>query len=979
MPNLDLRPGTLTFITYYKGDQSVRFNFTQNSVAYPLTDVTAASFVVYEKNGTAALTLTHSSGLTISAAGGYIDMAITNAQIVALFSQEYNYEFSLTLTGGTVWPILDSVFIVSEDGQTAVTDSDINISLDGTNVDVSVIAPASSGGGGGTWGSITGTLSDQTDLQAALDAKAASSHTHALSDITQSGATTNQVPKWNGSAWVPANEAGGADGNGIYSGSGTIPGATEALLEPNGSFDIHFDGGIGAFVISDGTGSTAIQNKAGTATIAADSTGVIIVADDMLSIEAEGSTGTLNQVLTRGANGAIWQDATGGGASVTQITYAATQTAITNGTLTPGGWYLITDAAGTDLGFLTNAVNENTINVQGVGGYLNADFQAVGDYSNTPETFGAQLGIWRTGFEVVTINYLNLAGGTFAVGDTITGDSTAATAVIVTDDGAASMTAYMTSAGVAFDGSETLDNDAGVTADQDGPASSPTIVQGDCVIWNLLHYQLTDLTLLNGSNPADNTAAYTLLDKATYQETYVTAWDVSEFDFPNAWLQYRADNRGNKVFLSYRTEQDLFGNGITAVSVFQFGKQSTYGNTISDAFIDIKNILASGFSSNNFYPGSSVLNCTFGEGVYMQYNSLFEGSILDTLSLGNATEFIGNTLYPFSAIQEVSIGSSGVLNSNIIFPAAKFLNITAGSGTVIENNILENGASLTGITAGESCSIRGNTIGRGATLGAGTTMDNNSRIEANTLYGDASLSSNTLQFGAYIAGNILQPSSEIYGNTLGENSVMSGNELSGNSYIDGNTLGAAAFVQNNKLDPEASIDSCTIEDGAYIRTNRIARQLNNKTISAGIEFSRNELGLSLTQTETIASTVENKIVQSGLSTPDATIDITGLTTVDYTAAWAQYVGILNLTSSNSTETIDSITNPPTDFPFTIRPAAGLVLTITGAAYAGIAAGQIALKAASYVLDGTKGEYIVLEIDPLGTGALIEKQVVNGLL
>jgi hypothetical protein len=32
--------------------------------------------------------------------------------------------------------------------------------------------PPGGGGGGGTWGSITGTLSDQTDLQAALDAKA---------------------------------------------------------------------------------------------------------------------------------------------------------------------------------------------------------------------------------------------------------------------------------------------------------------------------------------------------------------------------------------------------------------------------------------------------------------------------------------------------------------------------------------------------------------------------------------------------------------------------------------------------------------------------------------------------------------------------------------------------------------------------------------------------------------------------------------
>ena len=39
-------------------------------------------------------------------------------------------------------------------------------------------------GGGTSWGSITGTLSSQTDLQTALDAKASSSHTHATTDIT---------------------------------------------------------------------------------------------------------------------------------------------------------------------------------------------------------------------------------------------------------------------------------------------------------------------------------------------------------------------------------------------------------------------------------------------------------------------------------------------------------------------------------------------------------------------------------------------------------------------------------------------------------------------------------------------------------------------------------------------------------------------------------------------------------------------------
>ena len=51
------------------------------------------------------------------------------------------------------------------------------------------------GGSGASWGSITGTLSSQTDLQAALDAKAASNHAHAqyvttANPILSSGALT---------------------------------------------------------------------------------------------------------------------------------------------------------------------------------------------------------------------------------------------------------------------------------------------------------------------------------------------------------------------------------------------------------------------------------------------------------------------------------------------------------------------------------------------------------------------------------------------------------------------------------------------------------------------------------------------------------------------------------------------------------------------------------------------------------------------
>jgi hypothetical protein len=45
------------------------------------------------------------------------------------------------------------------------------------------------------------------DAESALKADAV--HTHPLSDLTQSGATSGQVPEWDGAAWVPATPSGG--------------------------------------------------------------------------------------------------------------------------------------------------------------------------------------------------------------------------------------------------------------------------------------------------------------------------------------------------------------------------------------------------------------------------------------------------------------------------------------------------------------------------------------------------------------------------------------------------------------------------------------------------------------------------------------------------------------------------------------------------------------------------------------------------
>jgi hypothetical protein len=57
----------------------------------------------------------------------------------------------------------------------------------------------------------THAVADTTGLQAALDGKAVTSHTHPLSALTQSSATTGQVATWNGTAWVPQTASAGVN------------------------------------------------------------------------------------------------------------------------------------------------------------------------------------------------------------------------------------------------------------------------------------------------------------------------------------------------------------------------------------------------------------------------------------------------------------------------------------------------------------------------------------------------------------------------------------------------------------------------------------------------------------------------------------------------------------------------------------------------------------------------------------------------
>ena len=82
---------------------------------------------------------------------------------------------------------------------------------------------------------------------------AAASHTHTLSNLTQSGATTNQIIQWNGTAWVPVTFASGI--------GGTTGSTDNALLR------------------SDGTGGATVQ----TSTVTIDDSGNVAHANWSIS------------------------------------------------------------------------------------------------------------------------------------------------------------------------------------------------------------------------------------------------------------------------------------------------------------------------------------------------------------------------------------------------------------------------------------------------------------------------------------------------------------------------------------------------------------------------------------------------------------------------------------------------------------------------------------------------------------------------
>lgn len=204
----------------------------------------------------------------------------------------------------------------------------------------------------------------------------------------------------------------------------------------------------------------------------------------------------------------------------------------------------------------------------------------------------------------------------------------------------------------------------------------------------------------------------------------------------------------------------------------------------------------------------------------------------------------------------------------------------------------------------------------------------------------------------------------------GNDSVFLNHIPSGNGTIS--CLNNLGTISGNVVMDNALITATT--NAGVIASNLLINAGITANLNSGVAV-QNCIFSNIVATLNVAVAINGKRCQSGFSNIPCTISITGLTTLNITAA-NNYCGVINLTSANATETLTDITNFPSNHPFTIYPASNITaLTLTGDP-SPTAAGKIALAAASLVLNGSKGDWCEFQVARLATNYVEQKDAMN---
>ncbi len=228
--------------------------------------------------------------------------------------------------------------------------------------------------------------------------------------------------------------------------------------------------------------------------------------------------------------------------------------------------------------------------------------------------------------------------------------------------------------------------------------------------------------------------------------------------------------------------------------------------------------------------------------------------------------------------------------------------------------------------------------------------------------------------------NWIQKCSDERGNVITDPSAISNSSISlfqfGNDSVYGNIINAGS-VWGNINNRGAISSSVMTGQGNCATDNTNVGVIAGVIIETCILTINKDGGRSISDcsfkniTATIKPSVDEVNMSAVLgeySTFPCTIAIIGLTTLDITGA-NNYCGLINLTSTNAAETLDTIRNRP-QVPFQLQFGTSTLatFTLTGTAAVAMASNKIALTAATFVAHKVPGDTILLKSDTLNSAS-----------
>lgn len=424
-------------------------------------------------------------------------------------------------------------------------------------------------------------------------------------------------------------------------------------------------------------------------------------------------------------------------------------------------------------------------------------------------------------------------------------------------------------------------------------------VNGDVVIWNNLHYQVTNSGAFAGTDPATNAAAYTLLSK-TLTHGYIEEWDYVEYDIVHNWIDVRKDRRGNEIGGSWSYENFQASNGYNVIQRYQWGSERAVGNKCRESLCEIWN--SSGSVFNNIISELSALRAA----------TLVSGAFVNNIITKNAN-FVGTSIAGTVNGNYIEGATVAAANSQAIFTQNQIIDGASVDMTNFSNKqFVQNyvqGSTLIATNYGAAPGIKfnNNVIVNGCLIDFGNATANviNNRLSQAVVNGDtcASIfSTNDITNGQidcqantnWIASNVIRSATVMLTNST--------NRFFTNT-VDNITN--ADFTNNGGL-----ISNCQFLSGATISGTNNVGDLSYITVEKGstLTVTDNQSGIAnllITNNSTLDATNNQQQIFQGVIS-DTSIVFAGTNLANFSNFYVSKASAVNISGTVAGCTIDQI-------------------------------------------------------------------------